>query len=1163
MRLRLFSCFALCLVFVISCAAQEITADIRGTVYDPSGAVVSGATVQILNTDRNITERVIKTSTNGAYNAPVLPIGHYQIRVEAPGFSPYVANDVVLNLNDRRVYDIRLKVGTAQQEVTVTESPIQVNLQDNTSAGLMNGTQIRELSVLSRNFVQLVTLMPGVSQNIATDQFFAGASNPTGSSNQINIVVNGQRPSQNSWMIDGAEDLNRGSNLTLYAYPSIDSIQEFKVLRANFLPEHGRTSSGEVSVVTRGGTNRFHGSAYEFFRNDKLNANNYFTNLANQKRPPLRWNDWGFTIGGPIKKDNTFFFYSQEWRHFIIYPTFPQSSELPSAAEMSGTLPFPVCVAYSYDAAGNPQCTSMSNTVSKIDPVAAGYVKDIYSKLPAPNATLKACGNQLCSLIGTGRNLYYYREEAIRGDHNFGTKLAVFGRYSHDSIPTQEAAGLYNGSYALPLVATTQSNTPAHIFAAHATATFSPTLLNDAGYNYSWGGITSDASGLALQANSPDVKPKLPFPTVSHVVPNVSITGFQGISATGPYYSYDRDQTAFDTLTKIMGPHSFKFGGSFNYYDHNERGPNYPAYSINNRANCVTAISPANCATADNTPEQAWANFLVGNVVSFSEAQQALPYLYNEKMVEAFAQDEWRVRPNLTVDYGVRWTIYGAPQSTNNLTSTFDPRLYDASKAPAINPATGKYFSAIDPRTLPGYIQTGKNSPWGQAVSPTLWKNIAPRFGFAWDPTSTGKTSIRGGFGLFYGTNSIDNQLYSQTSNPGVSPSAGAFTNTSLSNPGVVAGSLTATTTTTPPFIYGPNPLFWKLPYTESFDLDFQHQLGSSSMIDIGYYGNLGRHLMGGVDVNMPQPLAFQSIPNYCSQYPAGSECYFQAGQWRLLNYVRPYRGFDAINEWTSAFTSSYNGLQAQFQKRFTDSSQIVLNYTWSHNLTDASENFRGAENTYNLKRDWGNSVFDRRHVFSGTYVYNLPFFRDQRGFIGHALGGWELSGVLNWSTGIHYDFSTVSCNEDYLGLGTCGNTWAGDPPDQIADPNVGAPNTVSQWFNPAAFAYTGCTAANRKCSPTNTPGFVPPLRQGSARRGQIQGPGIFRWDSSIFKNFKISERVNTQFRAEFFNATNHTNLAQGAPVSGLSTSLNSSAYDQILNARDPRNIQLAVKVNF
>jgi hypothetical protein len=323
---------------------------------------------------------------------------------------------------------------------------------------------------------------------------------------------------------------------------------------------------------------------------------------------------------------------------------------------------------------------------------------------------------------------------------------------------------------------------------------------------------------------------------------------------------------------------------------------------------------------------------------------------------------------------------------------------------------------------------------------------------------------------------------------------------------------------------------------------------------------------MGGLDINMPQPLAFQNIPGYCAKY-AGTPCYFRATDCRigncLLNYVRPYPGFDAINEWTSAFTSSYNGLQAQFTHQFSKASLVQVNYTWSHDLTDASENFRGAENTYNLKRDWGNSVFDRRHVFTATYVYNLPFFQDQHGFIGHALGGWEVSGVFNADTGIHYDFITQSCNEDYVGLGTCGSSWAGDPPDQIADPNLGAPNTVSQWFNPAAFAFTGCTAANPKCTPKNTPGFNPPLRQGDARRGQIIGPSIFRWDSSFFKNFKIGERVNTQFRAEFFNFTNHTNFAEGAPITGLQTSLTSSSYDRILNARDPRNIQLALKVTF
>lgn len=1138
---------------------QEITGDIRGTVHDPSGAVVSGATVQVINTDRNIVQRKMVTGSDGSYNATVLPIGRYEIKVDAPGFSPYAATGIVLNVNDHRVYDVALKVGSQQQEVTVSESPVEVNLQNNTAAGLMNGTQIRELSVLSRNFVQLVTLQPGVASDMATDQIYAGASNPTGLSNQINIIVNGGRPSQQSWLIDGSEDLNRGSNLTLYAYPSIDSIAEFKVLRSNFLPEHGRASSGEVSVITRGGTNAFHGSAYEFFRNDKLNANNYFSNLAHLKRPPMRWNDWGFTIGGPIKKDNTFFFYSMEWRHFITYPTPFTSGELPTSAEMAGTLPIPVCIAFD----ANNNCTATGTTVPTIDPTAAAYIKDIYSKLPAANQPNGV-------LISNNRNLYYYREEAVRIDHNFGQRVSLFGRYSDDSIPTQEPGGLYTG-LPLPGVANTQSNTPARIFSAHVTATLSPTLINDGGFTYSWGNITSDPIGTMAAANSPDIKPKLPFPTTATIVPLLSIADGQGLSGIGPYRDTDRDETIFDTLSKTIRNHSLKFGASFDFYHHFENANNYPSFNIADTAGC-TATSPANCAAADGTFNQAWANFLLGRVQSFTETQTSTPYYFSEKQFEAFAQDEWRVRPNLTIDYGVRWTRLNAPLSTNNLVSTFDPALYKASGVPAqiTTPAgcgsldcAGYFTTAVDATQLPGYIQAGHNSPYGQAVVPNRMV-LAPRFGFAWDPWGTGRTSIRGGFGLFYGSNSMDNQNSYQGGNPGISPANTIFENTSLSAPTGVAGGST-TTTTVPPVIYGPNPLGWKIPYTESFDLDVQHQFTRTTMLDVGYYGNLGRHLMGIIDMNMPKPLAFQSIPGYCATYN-DPECYFHAYDYQVLNAVRPYQGYDAINEWNNAFTSSYNGLQAQFQKQFTNSSQVVVNYTWSHNLTDASENFRGAENSYDLKRDWGNSVFDQRHVLTATYVYFLPFFKSEQGFAGHVLGGWELSGVINATSGKHYDFTTVSCHEDYVGLGTCGNTWAGDPPDQISNPNVNAPHsvtaTLNQWFNPLAFAYTGCTAANPKCTAADQ-GGMPPLRQGNAARGQIDMPHVFRWDFSIFKNTKVTERINTQFRAEFFNFTNHTNFGQGFPVSGLNASRASSSYDRILNARDPRNIQLALKITF
>jgi hypothetical protein len=314
------------------------------------------------------------------------------------------------------------------------------------------------------------------------------------------------------------------------------------------------------------------------------------------------------------------------------------------------------------------------------------------------------------------------------------------------------------------------------------------------------------------------------------------------------------------------------------------------------------------------------------------------------------------------------------------------------------------------------------------------------------------------------------------------------------------------------------------------WNLDIQHQLGSGIMVDVGYYGNVGRHLLGIIDVNMPHPGDFLSIPGISSPVSAADT--------QKLNQVRPYKGYDAINTFDPVFTSNYNGLQAQFQKQFTDGSLIVLNYTWSHALGTATSDFRSPQNVYDIQADYGPLDFDRRHIVTANYVYNLPFFKSQQGFAGHVLGGWELSGIVYINSGSHL---TVSASRDPAGLAVRGNTNSSGRPDLVGDPNSGAPHTTAQWFNKNAFA------------------LVPAgqIRPGNEPRGTVIGPGYGRWDASLFKNFKLTERFGMQFRAESFNVLNRVNF------NNPNTTFTSSSFAKITSARDPRNIQLALKLLF
>jgi len=1112
----LYLLLSLCVSAAIA-SAQEITGSIVGTVTDSKGGVVRNAKVTVTNTDQQVVVRTLTTDDHGLYAAPLLPVGHYSVTAELAGFKRAIRSGIELNVDDHLTVNFTLETGSLTEVVTVQADALQVELQTATAAGLISGAQVRELALNNRNYVQLAALMPGVTTGFASDQIEIGVTSFTGLSNQVNVSINGNRPTQNNWTIDGADNFDRGANLTLLNNPSVDSIAEFKVLRGQYDPEYGRSSSGQISVITRSGESSFHGGLYEFFRNDVLNANNFFNNAAAISRPALRYNNFGGTIGGPLfipghynqDRKKTFFFFSEEARRISTFTTFVAT--VPSTAERAGTFPTPVCTAV--DSKG--KCTAQTTQITAINPAAAAYIKDIFSTLHQPQNLIKD------TLTSVGNNTFNHRQETVRIDHVVNSKLSIFGRFTNDSIPTVEPGGLFTGD-ALPGVATTVTSSPGRSFTARATMTLTPRLINEPGYAYSYGAVVSNPTGLGTTVNSPDVVAAVTLPLKSTIVriPDLNFADNSGLSGFGPYRDYNRNHNLFDTLTWIVGQHTMKFGGTLNLYQKSENhaGGNNGSFSF------------SDSAAPTGTPlfRQEWANFLLGNVSSFTQLSVDFHAEVRQHQFEAFAQDAFRVLPNLTLTYGVRYSYLGQPTDANGQATSFDPALFKPAMAPKISLANGQITSAAgtyDP--FNGVIVGGKNSPFGNAVANQSASLLAPRVGLAWDPFKTGKTSIRVGYGIFYDSPAINSLEQFQFSNPPFVQNIN-ISNTTLDKPGA-GGNLNLI----PQFLGGPST-DWRQPYTQQWSLDIQRELPNGILFDVGYYGNIGTHLIGVVDINEAQPGAAVAAGIVAPGQAVGSGLATQR-----LNFVRPFQGFYAINLFKTIFTSNYNSLQLSAQKRLRGNSEISANYTYSHGLTNSQTDFTAPQNTYNISAEYGPDRFDRRNVFNVNFIYELPWLQAQQGVEGHLLGGWEVSGIVYAFSGLPL---TVTASRDPAGLGLRDpNSFAGGRPNLVGDPNVNAPHTVSQWFNTSAFAFvpTG----------SNLPGNAP--------RGTVIGPGDQRWDLSLFKNIRMTESTKLQFRAEAINVFNHTNF------NTVSTSLTSAVYGQVLTARDARVMQLALKLNF
>jgi hypothetical protein len=1176
--------FLACMFLAIPALGQSDVGTIVGFVRDQSGAVVPGASVTIRN-EGTAAEQTVTADGQGRYTVPNLRPADYSMTVEAKGFKKFTSTHNNLAANSTINLDANLEIGQLTQTVEVTATASVLQTESGAVQAQVTGQQIRDQQLNGRNPLYMGSLLPGVrsGSTLGDFNFAVGGGVP--------FQINGARTQDTLVTFDGAPAVRTRGSGAIIGVASVDATQEMQILTAGYEAEYGSAAGGQVRIVTKSGTRDFHGSAYEYLRNSAMNANTWSRNLTPSTRfaPPFRYNNFGFTFGGPIwipgvhwtdpLRQKLFFFVNEDWIRYRFTDT--QQQAVPTVRMRQGDFsellvpgnPWYTGATKIYDPTtcpvkGGASCVAYPGNI--IPTGAAGHLSPnglaIMNAYPAPTPGFLS-GAQ--NWIGQAAHPIDQRKEVINVDfllneHNhfeFRRQDATYLEYQ----PFDQGSGL-TGKY---------FNRPNQTNVLAWTWTVSPSLINelrgtvsiDRVYipvNTALAGFNRQTLGINFPYIVPGAK------SAPNKIPTVTVPNFYGL-AGGPYPSHSQGPiyTITDSVTKVWRAHTIKAGVSFNYQGEND----------NDQINVNTVPGGANNQNGsfvftDNrnglggTTGVGLANLALGLADSYTEIGPRSYTSWTGQMYEEFVQDSWSVTPKLHLDFGIRVTTLTPYKPAWGNAAYFDPASYVASQAPQINPTTGNvllgtgnpYIGVVIPgfSSFPssavahGVVGAGPNStacdggPCTGLFAPNLpngyvniTNTVQPRLGVAYqiDP----KTVFRAGGGEFATRMGLLDNIFPGGNPPfqpfvTVAAATGNF-NSLVDNPGLALNSSVA-----PPLTVTTLNQKLKAPTRWNWNLTVQRELPLNSTLSIAYVGGRGLNNWRVFDINQPVAGALQANPG------------------KNVNYLRPYRGFAAIQQEQSNGSAKYNALQVAWNRRFTNGFMFGFSYTWARSMDNGS-NYRDiVPDTYNTTNLWGPSEYDTRNAAVVNYLYVLPFMRTQTTLASKLLGGWRLSGSAQFQTGQPCGIGT---NNDFAGVGEfgsfgCGSQgqlWVKNGNPRMLKNFAGSTGTGPQYFS----------TTNFDGSPIFT---APPTGTFNLQRGvrdSIYGPGFQNWNLSLRKSFPINERSQFQFSTDAYNFINHPNWAQIGQTGGPDLNPTSGTFGKVTqkSTTNPRQLQVALQFIF